>query len=270
MPTLPPESPLPLPPKLFPERRAVLEVPPYRIFTREWGSGSEAVLLLHGLSGSSRWWLRNVQALAGEFRVIVPDLIGFGRTRAVGAMPGPAQIAELLRDALRGMGLATTHLVGHSMGGLIATHLAAHAPDRIGRLVLVDPAGVPFRIEPRELVRFTQEAIAPAAWGDLRFVPTIVRDAIRAGPRSIAGALIQLLRDDVRPVLASVSVPTLIVWGEHDSIFPVRLAESFRSAIPDARVVVIPNAAHNPMIDQPEVFNRVVIGFLRGRVESGG
>src|SRR4051794_15736656 len=105
------------------------------------GAGPPMVLV-HGLSGSSRWWRRNIGALTPYRRVYAIDLIGFGasRTRYPFAL---AEAAGYLTRWLDQLELARVSLVGHSMGGLIAAELAADAPERVDRLVLVDPAVLP-------------------------------------------------------------------------------------------------------------------------------
>ena len=248
----------------LPDRRSVTEVPPHRIHAAEFGTEGEPLVLLHGLSGSSRWWRRNVPALARGARVVVPDVIGFGRTRLRGRLPPIGEIADLLAGWMDRLALDRVDLVGHSMGGQISVHLAARHPDRVRRLVLVDAAGIPRPVTPRTLVRFAAEVSPPRRWGDPFFLPTIVGDALLAGPRTILRAIGHILSDDVRPMLPQVAAPTLVIWGELDSIVPVANAREFREGIPGARLVVLRGAAHNPMVDRHEEFNRLVADFLRG------
>lgn len=248
----------------LPDRRSVTEVPPHRIHAAEFGTEGEPLVLLHGLSGSSRWWRRNVPALARGARVVVPDVIGFGRTRLRGRLPPIGEIADLLAGWMDRLALGPVDLVGHSMGGQIAVHLAARHPDRVRRLVLVDAAGIPRPVTPRTLVRFAAEVSPPRRWGDPFFLPTIVGDALLAGPRTILRAIGHILHDDVRPLLPQVAAPTLVIWGELDTIVPVAHARDFREGIPGARLAVLRGAAHNPMVDRPDEFNRLVADFLRG------
>src|SRR5215216_512766 len=103
------------------------------------------LLLVHGLAGSGRWWARNVPALARHFQVYAVDLIGFGRSRADrgGARFGLHDTSTVLLAFMDRAGLSRASIVGHSMGGHIATVLAAEAPDRVARLILVDAAALP-------------------------------------------------------------------------------------------------------------------------------
>lgn len=248
----------------IPDRRAVTEVEEYRIHSAEFGPEGDPLVLLHGLSGSSRWWRRNVGPLSKGCRVVVPDVIGFGRTRSKGRLPSIAGIADLLAGWMDRLALGPVALVGHSMGGQLAVHLAARHPERVKRLVLVDAAGIPRPVTPRSVLRFALEVAPPRRWGDPRFIPHIAGDALLAGPRNILRAITHILRDDVRPLLGSIEVPTLVVWGELDTIIPVEHARQFREGIPEARLVVMHGAAHNPMVDRAADFNRTVARFLRG------
>lgn len=245
-------------------RRLVVAVPPYEIHALQAGSGPEQLVLLHGLSGSSRWWVRNLSALSQQRRVLVPDVIGFGRTRCPGPIPSIERLAAIFDEWLDRSGVECTDLVGHSMGGQIAVHIAARFPHRVRRLVLVDSAGLFPALPARTAARFAAEVLPPARWGDPTFLPTIVRDGLRAGPRSIIRSIAHIVADNVGPLLSEIAAPTLVLWGAGDTIIPVAHAEEFRARIPNAEMLVLPEAAHNPMVDQPAEFNRIVARFLNG------
>lgn len=235
----------------------------YRIHWVEAGSGP-AVVLLHGLCGSSRWWNANIPALAADFRVLAVDLVGFGRSRCPGPLPDLAGLADLLASWMEQVGAASAHLVGHSMGGHVAIHLAARHPERVRRLVLADAAGLPRRLTAAEVARWAYQIAPPTRWGDPAFLPVIWRDALRAGPVTALRALHGIVTDDVTPLLPRIQAPTLIVWGAGDTVIPVDHGEALRDGITGARLEVIPGAYHNPMVDRPEAFNRIVQGFLEG------
>ena len=236
----------------------------FQIHSLEFGSGEEQVVLLHGLSGSAVWWRRNVPALAKRYRVVLPELVGFGRSPAAKRLPPVDETADLLDDWMGAMQLERVHLVGHSMGGQISIHLAARHPSRLDRLVLVDAAGIPRPLTPRNAIRFAMEVGPLWRWGDPRFLPTIVRDALNAGPRTVVGAIGHILRDDVRPLLARITAPTLVVWGERDNLVPLLHAGEMRDQIPHAQLAVLRGAGHNPMVDRAADFNRLLLRFLGG------
>src|SRR5690606_29564669 len=164
--------------------RSVQRVTPvesYRVYSEHYGAG-DPVVLLHGLSGSQRWWRYAVPALAREYEVHVLDLVGHGRSRRARrppeisekAAPGRARRAWIER-----IGIDRPHLVGHSMRGQIAIHIAA-GDLALRSLTLVDAAGLPRRVTLREITRFMAGVLPPRAWGVPHFIPTIWLDAMRA------------------------------------------------------------------------------------------
>lgn len=232
-----------------------------RIHAVHSGAG-EPVVLLHGLSGSYRWWRFTVPPLARRFRVHMPDLVGFGASRGDASPPPMPEMAGVIADWLDDRRVGPAHLVGHSMGGQVAIHLAATRPERFRRVVLVGAAGIPRDFTLAEAARLLAELVPPRAWGRPAFLPTIALDALRAGPRVLLRSLLHLLDDDVRPLLGRVPHRTLLVWGEYDPLVPREHGRIMEQSIRASRFVVVPDAGHVPMADRPAEFNRILSGFL--------
>lgn len=231
-----------------------------RIHSVHAGDGP-AVVLLHGLSGSHHWWRFTVPALAESYEVHVPELIGFGRSRGGWRQPGLSELAALMISWVEAMELGPCHLVGHSMGGQIALHmLARQLPVRT--LTLVNSAGIPRSLGVREAARLLSSTLPPRRWGAPGFLPTIALDALLTGPRRLAQAGWYVIADDVRPLLSAVRCPSLVVWGALDPILPLEHGRELAAGLENARLVVLSDAAHNPMADQPQEFNRVLLDFL--------
>ncbi len=244
--------------------RRYTEVEGSRFHSVSAGAGPP-VVLLHGLAGSYRWWRYTLPALADRFSVHAPELIGFGSSRSFRTVPLPiSRAAELLVGWMDRLGLDRPHLVGHSMGGQVSIHLAAGWPERVDRLVLVSAAGIPRTRPLSEVTRLVAELVPPRSWGRVGFLPVIARDALRAGPLTILRASYHILSDDVRPLLPRIRNPTLLVWGRLDPLTPLSHAWIMADGIPGARLVVIPDASHNPMVDRPRRFNEIVQAFLLG------
>ncbi|MEX0893492.1 MAG: alpha/beta hydrolase [Gemmatimonadota bacterium] len=241
--------------------RAFTTVGDVRIHSVHGGAGPP-VVLLHGLAGSSRWWRYTLPVLAREFRVHVPELVGFGATRPGPRRAGIAEMTAAVRDWMDELRIERPHLIGHSMGGQIALHLCAAEPERVRRLVLAAATGIPRPLALTEAARFLAGALPPRAWGTPAFHFTVAADALRAGPRTLLRAATDLLTDDVRPLLPRVTNQTLLVWGALDPLIPVEHGQAMAEALPDARLVVLADAAHNAMADRPLEFNRVVLDFL--------
>jgi pimeloyl-ACP methyl ester carboxylesterase len=213
------------------------------------------------LSGSTRWWSRNLDALAAEHLVAAVDLVGFGKNRHfLGPpviLPPFAEVTALLARWLETFG-EPVHLIGHSMGGQIAIRLAAEHPELVRSLILVDAAGMPFHLDPRPHIR----PLPKPPYGGPRILRLLVPDFLRAGPTSVAVASTRVVLGDMRAMMRALRVPTLLVWGENDPLVPLPYGEAMREEIEGSRLVVIPRAAHVAMWDAPEEFNRAVIDFI--------
>jgi pimeloyl-ACP methyl ester carboxylesterase len=208
---------------------------------------SRPVVLVHGLSGSARWW-RSVQGpLAEHSEVHVLDVPGIH----------PRDVPRWLVGWLDRAGIAEADLVGHSLGGQTCARVAAATPERVGKLVLVAPAGLP---SSRNVVGH----LAPLA-ATLAEVPThaprVALDALRTGPGILRAALYAVTHD-LRDELAHILAPTLLVWGEHDRLVPGHLAEQWLDELADARLMRV-NAGHVPMWDAPDELVTAVLDFLR-------
>jgi pimeloyl-ACP methyl ester carboxylesterase len=230
------------------------------------GEEGEPVVLVHGLSGSTRWWARNVSALAGRHRVYLIDLPGFGAMRRLRRRFVLTEAASWLSAWMEAVGLENAHLVGHSMGGYVGIRLAAKRPESVRNLVLVDPAGVPTG---RSMLGHLVPLLGAARHATPSFLPVLARDALRMGPFTLWRAARDLLDEDVREDLCSIEARTLLVWGEKDTLVPPAVGEMLRAEIPDSRLLVLRRAAHVPMFDRPEDFNRALLAFLAGERVGG-
>jgi pimeloyl-ACP methyl ester carboxylesterase len=242
------------------EERTYTTVAGVRIHAVHAGEGPD-VVLLHGLSGSRHWWRFTIPELTDSYRVHIPELVGFGRSRAGWRQPRLAQLVVLVQGWLATLAITSPHLVGHSMGGQIALHLAAGGVP-LRSLTLVSSSGIPRPLGLRAAARLLAGALPPRRWGAFSFLPTIALDALRTGPRRLAQAGWHLLSDDVRPLLPLVTCPTLVIWGALDPLVPLADGELMARGITGARLVVLTDAAHNPMADVASEFNRVLTRFL--------
>ena len=224
------------------------------------GTG-EPLLLVHGLSGSTRWWARNVPALARHHAVYLLNLPGFGALRWRGPRFVLREAADWLAEWIESVGIGPCHLVGHSMGGYIGIRVAARRPELIGRLVLVAPAGLPTG---RSIVSYGVPLLAASLAATPSFLPILALDAMRAGPLTLLRAARDLLAEDVRDDLHAIVTPTLLVWGDRDALVPPSLAPAMRDEIRDAELVLLRGAGHIPYYDQPGQFDDALLRFLAG------
>ena len=253
------------------------------------GDSEEPVVFVHGLGGQWQNWLENIPRLALDRRVIAMDLPGFGLSpEAEGevSIPGYGRTVNKLCDAL---GLGKVELVGNSMGGYIAAETAIQFPERVSRLVLVSAAGISSaetlhapiltfgrvataiatnsaaqhrRLASRRWTRHLSLALVARYPGRLKADLAYEGFFKGAGKGGFDAALRASLDYDFRDRLPEVKVPTLIVWGEKDSIIPVRDADEFERLIEDSRKVVMKDTGHIPMAERPQAFNDVLVEFL--------
>jgi pimeloyl-ACP methyl ester carboxylesterase len=211
----------------------------------------EAVVLVHGLAGSSRWWHRLVPLLQDRLEVHCVDL---PRDYTLATAP------ELLLRRLDELELGRPHLVGHSLGGLVVARVAARAPHRVHGLVLIAPAGIGLR---SSLVAHSLPLARALAGLRPQLAAAVTANALRTGPRRLIRTSRDLLADAALPgELRAVRAPTLLVWGERDSLVPARVAKQFLAELPHGRLHVVPRAGHVPMDEAPEEVAGAILGHL--------
>jgi pimeloyl-ACP methyl ester carboxylesterase len=206
------------------------------------------VVLVHGLTASTAWWKTTIAALEPSHDT---EVVQLPRRRI-------RESADWLAERLSNGDLRGAAVVGHSSGGTIAALAAAQAPQAVGRLVLVAPAGV-------YLSRSRLSYARPLAIQVLRApqrLPQMVRDSLRVGPIRLTRIAFDLLRIDVEPALPTVRAPTLVVWGADDPLLSPALGTVFAEQIPEAKLVILPGCGHIPMLESPDALHRELLGFL--------
>jgi pimeloyl-ACP methyl ester carboxylesterase len=243
----------------------VSEQGPLSSLAYEVNGAGPPLVLLHGLSGSGRWWSRNVPAFASSFRTYAVDLPGFGASRRV-RWSRLDDTVDRLADWIAAEGLSRAHIAGHSLGAAVAARLAARHPKRVDRLVLVDAA---IRLVGKRLSPRATDVVRTVRSGMPGFAPILVRDLLRCHPWSFVAATVDALQPDWDSHLARITAPTLVVWGERDAITSLPLGRDIAETVADARLLVLPNAGHNPMWECAEAFNSEVLRFLTDRDDTG-
>jgi pimeloyl-ACP methyl ester carboxylesterase len=223
----------------------------------------EPVVFVHGLSGSTRWWYRNVRTIAERHRIYLVDLPGFGTMRSLRGRFVLAETATWLSEWMEAAGLERAHLVGHSMGGYASVRLAASRPELVRRLVLVAPAGVPAE---RSMLGHLVPLLLTVRHAPPAFLAVLVQEALRMGPMTLWRVARDLLAEDVRGDLRNIEAPTLLVWGENDPLIPPAVGDLLREEISNSRLLLLQRAGHVPMFDQPKEFDAALLTFLSGEL----
>jgi pimeloyl-ACP methyl ester carboxylesterase len=250
-----------------------------------WG---EPLIILPGLATSVDFWQLNVPVLARSYHVLALDLPGFGKSAKPDVPYDLDWFCDQILLFMDAKGIHRASFIGDSMGGQLAMMIAHRHRERVDKLVLTGSCGAwppPSRLVTAALNALWNESIVtdhlrrtwPSTFtGLFRRQTEVTRDllryqmAIRAegsgyAPegRASARAMRSIFFHSCRSCLGDLSQPTLLIWGQHDHIHLFSEAATLRMGIPDSRLVVVPDAAHAVMIDQPETFNRLILAFLK-------
>ena len=271
---------------LPPER--LLEVDGQTVYVEDRGAGP-AVLLVHGFGASSYSWRDVVAELESDFRVVAVDLAGFGLSERPRSKHHYSRFAqgERLLAVLDALAIDRAHLVGHSYGGSVSAALALRAPERFPTLTLVNSAAPQYP----QIRRSAWAAFRPLTYLLVRAVylrrgnvadslrrsladDSLVDDAlidaywsrltVEGTGRAFWGLTVPLRDPQGMVVETDLTQPTLLVWGEEDSLIPPDGARRVAGEIPAGRFVGIPDAGHAPMEDRPAELASILRRFFTG------
>jgi 3-oxoadipate enol-lactonase len=260
------------------------------IHYRDTGADGFPLVLAHGFTGNSRNWALTAPALRERFRLISPD----HRGRGLSDKPTAREdydldlLADDLYRLLRGLGVESCYLAGHSMGGMVAQLLTLEHPEMVRALVLVDTAAeLPRSLAAKEryqerqrLMKMAEEegmeavfeeqlkAAGPQVRENPLFVKTWREQFLMTSSHAYTGGAHGMsTRRPVVDRLGEIKAPTLVICGENDEPF-LEASKLMHENIAGSELVIIPVCGHNPQIEAPAEFNRILAGFLE-RVHSG-
>jgi len=267
-----------------------------QINARFWSLGDEGttVILLHGIGASVEIWKRNIDALAQNHRVYAIDLVGFGLSDKPSVPTTFSYGAQFVRDFMEKQHIGRASLIGNSLGGGVSLQFAIQFADRLEKLLLVASGGlgkqVNLLLRLASLPLIGELLTRPTRKGTSRLLKQCTYDPALAADdlvelfyhfATLPGAqksFLSTLRSSfnfwgMRPHLvrstldnlATISAPTLIVWGEQDRILPVAHAHVAEKKIPNARLHIFDACGHLPQLERPDEFNAVVLEFLRSK-----
>lgn len=261
-------------------------------FALERGGEGPSLLLLHGFTGSRASWAPVLPAFQERYSTLTVDLIGHGASSAP-ADPARYRMEHCVADLvalLDACGIDRTAVLGYSMGGRVALHLALAAPERVSALVLegaspgiADPAeraarvasdtARAERIEREGLVAFVDYWERIPLFASQARLPAATRERVRAGrlasnPVGLANSLRGMGAGAMTPVvdrLGELSMPVLYIAGELDRKYSA-IGQEMVAALPQAELVIVPDAGHTVHLEQPERFQQAVLRFLDSRL----
>lgn len=214
------------------------------------------LIFLHGWVGSWRYWLGSMEELSPYFKTYALDLWGFGDSDKVYERFTVGDYLKLLEEFVNNLGIVKFHLVGHSLGAIVAVRFAAANPERVEKLVAVSlpVTGSSFNFSPFQKDRLIR--LVPPEY------PELQKEVQKALPRAIEQSLWSVKELDLRLVLLNLKVPTLIIYGEKDGIVNMNDLVAFKDFKAPLRFMVIPGARHFPMLEESSKFNRLLKEFL--------
>lgn len=262
-----------------------IRVGDHEIVYLEGGKG-EPILMVHGFAANKDNWTKFAKFFTPSYRVVAPDLPGFGDSSYVENAPyNTMEQAKRLEKFAAAIGLDKVNIVGNSMGGLIAAKFAILYPDKTLTLGLFDAAGVESPTPSEMAKRLMKGEPNPLVAGSveefdrlIQFVfyhppqipdfakKVLVKEAIGHKPRN--AKIFKTLtaeHDKFEPELKNIKARTFVLWGDKDRVLDVSSAQVFKNGITNCSVVIMKDCGHLPMIERPEEAAKDYLAFLKGK-----
>lgn len=232
-----------------------LEISGSRIEVLRGGSGP-TMLFLHGAGGAAAW-APYMDALAKRFSLIVPSHPGYGRSDTPPWLDNLSDLAFFYLDFMKALDLRDIHLVGNSLGGWLAAEIAVRTTERIRTLTLVSPAGIHVKGVPKgDIFLWDDDARVRNTFCDQKMAEARIAqkptgpDLEMALKNHFTTAKLawhpRFYNPDLHKWLHRIDVPTMILWGDADKIFPPPYADAYHKLIPHSQLRIIPQCGHLP------------------------
>ncbi|MCQ1948889.1 alpha/beta fold hydrolase [Arthrobacter sp. zg-Y859] len=270
----------------LPHQLFYLEIGGWRTRVLSVGEGSDTIVMMAGTSGHLEAFTQNIRALARTHTVIAYDYPGHGFSSLAGADLEIADYEKHLVGLLDALNVDRAHLCGESLGGWIALKFAQSHADRVRTLILSAPGGQIIKTSAMGKARsVSREAVENPTFANVKarlqvviHDPELITDELvhmrqavysREGFARSMDHILALQQPEIRfrnrvteEDYAALTVPTLLVWTDHEPSGGIETGERFAAAIPDGELLVIRNAAHWPQWEDPEAFNECALDFL--------
>lgn len=244
------------------------------------GNG-EPVIFLHGAGAGAVTWYPSINTISKNFQVVAPDIVGYGESDKPDAPYNRPYFSKWLKDFLKEFKIPKAHIVGLSQGGAIALQFAIDNPEMVDKLVLVDSAGLGAKVSFWPLIGTIWMNCFPSSMANRFNSPYLLHKPTNRDPNHI-GYSIEVFKSNggkkafkqgrgtavskiPEELLKQIENETLIIWGKEDKLFSVEYGEAAAKIIPNAKLHVIQDAGHLPLMDQPEIFNKILVDFLKSK-----
>jgi len=254
----------------------------YKMHYLEAGRG-EPIILLHGSGGEGARWMPTIRGLAGSFRVIAPDHIGFGQSDKPLTIYHTGVFAGFLAQFMKTIGVPKANIMGQSLGAGVTLYMAVHHPEMVERIVVVDGGGYRSPNDPpprppnwhdRQIANAgtleeSREYMEKLFYDHSFVTDELVEHNLRLRlvsaftAESTATAAQRGLGGVTEAEVRAIKAPTLLIWGMNDPLSSVANAEKLNGAIKNSRKVLFDKAGHYPFLEHADRFNQTVLEFLK-------
>ena len=235
------------------------------------------LVLVHGFLGSSKMWKPQIDFFKDHFRIITPDLPGFGKSKKAKSHNSIQSIANLLIISLEEKKINKFHLLGHSMGGMIVQEMAKKIGDKISKLVCYStgPRGeMPGRFETvdesrKNLQKNGLETMArniAKTWfikgENAKYFDVCIETGKQTSMEAVDNSLVAFKNWNGVDTLKNIKNETLIIWGDQDKSYNFEQVQTLEKNIENSKLIIFKNCAHNVHLEQPDQFNKTIKDFL--------
>jgi pimeloyl-ACP methyl ester carboxylesterase len=252
----------------------IIDIDGLKIHLEIMGSG-EPLLILHGWGSSHYSWAK-VQAILADkgYQVIVPDLPGFGDSPAPQNPQTVGDYSDFVLKLVEKINLSSFYLLGHSFGGRVAIKFTRQNPQRVKKLILCDAAGIKMELDSKAkavfvLIRWANVIFSRRIFSQFKKIARNIlyfflrhKDYVRT--QGIMKETFKLvIAEDLLPELPDIKNKTLIVWGQKDSLVPLKVAYILKEKIVNSELKVFLGIRHNPHREIPEELSETIDQFLK-------
>ena len=235
------------------------------------------LVLVHGFLGSSKMWKPQIDFFKDHFRIITPDLPGFGKSNKAKSHNSIQSIANLLINCLEEKKVHKFHLLGHSMGGMVVQEMAKKVGDKISKLVCYStgPRGeMPGRFETVDESREnlqksgleTMTRNIARTWfikGEkAKYFDVCIETGKQTSMEAVDNSLVAFKNWNGVDTLKNIKNKTLIIWGDQDKSYNFEQVQTLEKNIENSKLIIFKNCAHNVHLEQPDQFNKTIKDFL--------
>jgi len=243
----------------------------------EEGGSNESVVLIHGLGGFAERWSAVIPLLSKKYRVIALDLPGYGYSDKPSIDYTPEFFSNFIFDFLDSVGIKKTHMIGNSLGGQLVVECAITQNKMIEKIVLVSPAGTMKSSTPtldaysmaalypsHDTVKTAYEMMSNSKKVTTEAIDEFIKIMTRSNAKMAFMSTLLALKNapSIKDRLSDIKVPTLLIWGRHDTMIPVKYANDFVSSIKNCQLEIMENCGHTPHIEEPIKFSQIVLNFF--------